>query len=239
VTDRGQRVVSMQSSLFPLFLRLTGRRCLVVGAGAIAESKIESLLRAGARVKVVAPKATDKVRSWARAKQIVWRAREYRPADLAGAFLVIAATSSPALHRAIFRQARRSGALCNAVDDPPNCDFYYPAVVRRGSLQIAISTSGESPSLAARLRAELERQFGPEYGAWVKRLGRARAGILRRVLDPEKKRKMLHRQASAAGFRSFRRDKTQPIGLKRARRSIRSNQPNRSNRARKRLHAED
>ena len=131
----------MQSSLFPLFLRLAGRRCLVVGAGAIAESKIESLLRAGARVKVVAPKATDKVRSWARAKQIVWRAREYRPADLAGAFLVIAATSSPALHRAIFREARRSGALCNAVDDPPNCDFYYPAVVRRGSLQIAHGSS--------------------------------------------------------------------------------------------------
>jgi siroheme synthase-like protein len=101
--------------------------------------------------------------------------------------------------------------LCNAVDDPPNCDFYYPAVVRRGSLQIAISTGGESPSLAARLRAELERQFGPEYGAWVKRLGRKRAGILRRVLDPGKRREILGRHASAAGFNDFRRAKREPI----------------------------
>jgi len=229
VTGRAERVVSKQSELFPMFLKLAGRPCLVVGAGTIAESKIESLLRAGARVKVVAPKATDKVRSWARTKQIAWRAREYRFADLGGAFLVIAATSSAALHRAIFRQARRGGILCNAVDDPPNCDFYYPAVVRRGTLQIAISTGGESPSLAARLRAELERQFGSEYGAWVRRLGRERAGILRRVLDPAKRRKLLHRQASAAGFRAFRRDKAAPIRLKQAQRS---------NRSRKRTHAE-
>ncbi|MGB6430371.1 MAG: bifunctional precorrin-2 dehydrogenase/sirohydrochlorin ferrochelatase, partial [Candidatus Acidiferrales bacterium] len=177
--------------MFPLFLKLAGRQCVVVGAGAIAESKIESLLRAGARVKVVAPEATDRVRRWARARQIAWRARAYRPGDLAGAFLVIAATSSAKLHGAIFRQARRGGILCNAVDDPPNCDFYYPAVVRRGSLQIAISTGGESPSLAARLRAELERQFGPEYGAWVKSLGRTRARILRRVLDAGTKRDSL------------------------------------------------
>jgi precorrin-2 dehydrogenase / sirohydrochlorin ferrochelatase len=199
-----------QPGLFPLFLKLAGRTCVVVGAGAIAESKIESLLRAGARVRVVAPEATEKVRRWAQSKRIVLRKRAYRPGDLGGAFLVIAATSSSALHRAIFRQARRAGILCNAVDDPPNCDFYYPAVVRRGSLQIAISTGGESPSLAARLRAELERQFGPEYGAWVKRLGRERAGILRRVLDPAKRRKILHRQASAGGYRAFRRGKAAP-----------------------------
>lgn len=190
--------------LFPLFLKLTGRRCLVVGAGAIAESKIDSLLRAGARVTVVAPEATGRIRRWARGKQIVWRKRAYLPGDLGGAFLVIAATSSAALHRDIFRQARRAGVLCNAVDDPPNCDFYYPAVVRRGSLQIAISTGGLSPSLAARLRAELAHRFGPEYGAWVKRLGRDRADVLRRALDPAKKRKILHRQASAAGFKTFR-----------------------------------
>jgi precorrin-2 dehydrogenase len=207
VTRRAERAAAARPDLFPIFLKLAGRTCLVVGAGAIAESKIESLLRAGARVKVVAPEATEKVRQWADAKRVAWRPRAYRPEDLGGAFLVIAATSSAKLHRAIFRQARRSGILCNAVDDPPNCDFYYPAVVRRGSLQIAISTGGESPSLAARLRAELERQFGPEYGAWVKRLGRERAGILRRALDPGKKRNILHRQASAAGFRAFRRAK--------------------------------
>lgn len=218
---RAERGASRQPGLFPLFLKLAGRRCLVVGAGAIAESKIESLLQAGARIKVVAPEATEKIERLSRVKQIVWRRRAYRPADLVGAFLVIAATSSAKLHRCIFRQARRSGILCNAVDDPPNCDFYYPAVVRRGSLQIAISTGGESPSLAARLRAELERQFGPEYGAWVKRLGRERAAILRRVFDPAKKRKILLRHASAAGFRAFRRAKTQRRGLHENRRRAR------------------
>ncbi|MGB6545270.1 MAG: bifunctional precorrin-2 dehydrogenase/sirohydrochlorin ferrochelatase [Candidatus Acidiferrales bacterium] len=216
MTKRVERGASEAPGLFPLFLKLTGRRCLVVGAGAIAESKIESLLRAGARVKVVAPEATEKVQGWARAKQIVWRERAYRTADMGGSFMVIAATSSSKLHRAIFRQARRDGILCNAVDDPPNCDFYYPAVVRRGSLQIAISTGGESPSLAARLRAELERQFGPEYGPWVKRLGRERAGILRRVLDPAMKRNVLHRQSSAAEFRAFRRGKSTPVRSKQA-----------------------
>jgi precorrin-2 dehydrogenase/sirohydrochlorin ferrochelatase len=221
VTARAERGALAQPGLFPLFLKLAGRRCLVVGAGAIAESKIESLLQAGARIKVVAPVATDKIQRWSRAKQIVWRKRAYRPTDLGGAFLVIAATSSAKLHRGIFRLARRSGILCNAVDDPPNCDFYYPAVVRRGSLQIAISTGGESPSLAARLRVELERQFGPEYGAWVKRLGRERAAILRRVFDPEKKRKILHRQATAGGFSAFRRAKTQRRGLHENRKTAR------------------
>lgn len=196
------------AELFPMFLKLAGRRCLVVGAGAIAESKIESLLKAGARVKVVAPEATEKVRRWARAKRITWRARAYRPEDLRRAFLVIAATSFTKLHRAIFRQARGAGVLCNAVDDPPNCDFYYPALVRRGSLQIAISTGGASPSLAARLRAELERQFGPEYSAWLKRLGRERAGILRRVPEAAARRKILHRLAGAARYQAFRREKT-------------------------------
>jgi precorrin-2 dehydrogenase/sirohydrochlorin ferrochelatase len=219
----------MQPNLFPLFLKLAGRRCLVVGAGSIAESKIESLIQADARIKVVAPEATEKIQRWSRAKQVIWRKRAYRAADLTGSFLVIAATSSPALHRAIFRQARRTGILCNAVDDPPNCDFYYPAVVRRGSLQIAISTGGESPSLAARLRAELERQFGPEYAAWVKRLGRTRAGILRNVLDPAKRRKILHRHASAAEFRAFTRGDSAAFRLKHA---------HRPNRPRKTSHAE-
>jgi precorrin-2 dehydrogenase/sirohydrochlorin ferrochelatase len=211
VTLRAERTAPIgraQPALFPMFLKLAGRRCLVVGAGAIAESKIESLLLAGARVTVVAPEAADKVRRWAGARKIVWRARTYRPGDLRGVFLVIAATSSAKLHREIFRRARRDGILCNAVDDPPNCDFYYGAVVRRGALQIAISTGGHSPSLASRLRAELERQFGPEYDAWVRRLGRARATILRRERDPGKRRKILHGQASAAGLRAFRGGKT-------------------------------
>ena len=158
---------------------------------------IGSLLASGARVRVVAPRATARVERWARAKRIVWRCGLYREGDLRGAFLTIAATSSPKLHALIFRQARRRGILCNVVDDPPHCDFYYPAVVRRGAFQIAISTGGLSPALAQQLRKRLQREFGPEYAAWVKRLGKLRELIRSKTLNPETRRKLLHRLAAA------------------------------------------
>src|SRR5271169_2924028 len=105
-------------SLFPMFVKLDGRRCVVVGAGTVAESKIESLLAAEASVRVVAPVATPKVREWARDGRIEWISRKYIPGDLGGIFLVIAATGSPALHEDIYAEARSRGVLCNAVDEP-------------------------------------------------------------------------------------------------------------------------
>ncbi len=166
-------------SLFPAFLKLEGRRCLVVGAGAVGEEKIEGLLRAGADVVVVAPRATGRVRAWARDGKLRWKARKFRPGELAGVFLAVAATSSAKLHEKIYQDARRRGVLCNAVDDPPNCDFYYGAVVRRGGLQIAVSTGGHSPALAQRLRKRLEREFRAEYGVWLEELGKAREELVR------------------------------------------------------------
>lgn len=150
-------------TLFPMFLKLERRSCLVVGAGTIGEPKIQSLLVAGANVRVIAPQAHRAVMDWARAGLIVWQPRAFLPSDLGGVFLVIAATASAELNRLIFNEARRRNILCNAVDDPENCDFYFPAVVRRGQLQIAISTGGQSPALAQRLRRELEEQFTPDY----------------------------------------------------------------------------
>ena len=183
-------------SLFPLFVKLDGRPCLVVGAGPVGEAKIASLLRAGATVRVVAPRATRTVRAWARAGRIFWEARGFDPADLDGAFLVVAATSSVDLHERVFWEAKRQGILCNVVDDPERCDFYYPAVVQRGPLQIAISTGGLSPALAQRLRRKLEQQFGSEYEAWIEQLGQARQELFTRVIDPERRRRLLHRLAS-------------------------------------------
>ncbi len=182
-------------SLFPLFVKLDRRPCLVVGAGPVGEAKIASLLRAGANVRVVAPRATRTVRAWARAGRISWEARGFDPADLDGAFLVVAATSSVDLHERVFWEAKRRGILCNVVDDPERCDFYYPAVVQRGPLQIAISTRGLSPALAQRLRRKLEQQFGPEYEAWVEQLGQARQELFTRDMDPERRRRLLHRLA--------------------------------------------
>jgi precorrin-2 dehydrogenase/sirohydrochlorin ferrochelatase len=187
---------SKKMSLFPMFVKLEGRRVLVVGAGSVAESKIESLLPTGAGVRVVAPKATPRVREWAREARIEWQAHEYRPSDFAGIFLVIAATNSPALHDEIYAEARSRGVLCNAVDEPERCDFYFPAVVRRGELQIAISTGGLSPALAQRLRKDLEQQFGPEWEQWVAQLGRTRDELQSIPMPPEQRKRLLHQYAS-------------------------------------------
>lgn len=184
-------------------MKLAGRRCLIVGAGPIAEEKIEGLLLTGARLRVIAPHATARIQEWARAKKITWQAREYRPADLAGAFLVVAATSSPSLHAQIYKEARRRAVLCNVVDDPAHCDFYYGSVVRRGFLQIAISTAGHSPALAQRLRKQLEREIGPEYEAWLHQLGDTRKKLFKKGLATDKRRALLHQLASEEAFREF------------------------------------
>jgi precorrin-2 dehydrogenase/sirohydrochlorin ferrochelatase len=194
-----------QVKLFPMFLKLTGRHCLVAGAGSVAESKIESLLEADGRVRVVAPEATRKVWSWAKEQRIEWMARNWEPGDLDGIFLVIAATSSTEVHERIFQEATKRGVLCNIVDVPNLCDFYYPAVVQRGALQIAISTTGLSPALAQRLRKELAHEFGPEYEAWLEQLGKERDKLFAENMSPEDRKRLLHDLASAEAFQAFLR----------------------------------
>jgi len=188
-----------------MFVKLAARRSLVVGAGSVGESKIASLLEAEATLRVVAPHATAQVQSWAAAGKLEWLPRSWKPSDLDGMFLVVAATSSPDLHEQIFREAQRRGVLCNVVDVPELCDFYYPAVAQRRALQIAVSTTGQSPALAQRLRKELEEQFGPEYAAWLEHLGQERAKLFSAAMNPEERKRLLHDLASAEAFRSFLR----------------------------------
>jgi precorrin-2 dehydrogenase/sirohydrochlorin ferrochelatase len=194
-------------TLFPMFLKLAGRRCLVVGAGKIAEEKIEGLLPTGAEIRVVASEATPSVRSLAREKKIRWDARRFRKSDFKNIFLVVAATSSPKLHDEIYREAQRRGVLCNVVDDPPHCDFYYGSVVRRGALQIAISTAGQSPALSQRIRKLLEKQFGSEYEEWIRVLGEAREKLFARKMNPQERKQLLHVLASQEMFEEFLRGK--------------------------------
>jgi len=192
--------------LFPLFLKLQGRPCLVVGAGTIAEGKIAGLLDTGARVTVVASQATAHVLQWAKSLKIEYLQRAFETTDLDEMFLVVASTSDSKLHRQIFAEAQKRGILCNVVDVPELCDFYYPAVVQRGSLQIAVSTSGESPALAQRLRKELEAQFGPEYEAWLETLAVARAELqANQTLDPEERKRRLHALVTEEAFAEYRR----------------------------------
>ena len=181
-------------TLFPLFVKLEGRKVLVVGGGPVGESKLDALLKAGAAVTVVAPKATEAIRAAAKAGRVEWRIREFRPTDLAGVTLVVAAVPADIAKR-VFIATRARGILCNSVDDPDNCDFYYPAVVNRGDFQIAISTAGQSPALAQRLRQQLEQQFGPEYAEWIQQLGDARRELFAADIDPAARRQRLHELA--------------------------------------------
>jgi precorrin-2 dehydrogenase / sirohydrochlorin ferrochelatase len=192
--------------LFPISLKLRGRLCVVVGGGVIAESKIQSLLTAEAHVVVVAPEVTESVAAWARAGQIEWQAKTFAVEDLCGAFVVVAGTSSPQVNHEVFQRCEAEGILCNVVDDPEFCHFYYPAVVRRGALQIAISTEGQSPALAQRLRKELEAQFGLEYEQWLEWLGAARQFLRSEGKDPEETKRLLHQLASEEMFERFLRE---------------------------------
>jgi precorrin-2 dehydrogenase/sirohydrochlorin ferrochelatase len=182
--------------LFPIFLKLTGRPCIVIGAGTLAESKIESLQTANAQVTVVAPAATARIAAMAEAGEITWHQRSYTSGDLAGSFLVVAATNDPAVNRAVFAEAETAGILINAVDDPPFCDFYFPSVVRRGDLQIAISTAGHSPALAQRLRKEINALLPLDAGDWLAELGNLRREVLAREPLNEARRELLHQLAS-------------------------------------------
>lgn len=183
-------------SLFPIFLKLTARPTVVIGAGHLAESKIESLLAAGAQVTVIAPEANPRILHLAEAGEITLHQRPYQPGDIADAFLAVAATDNPAVNRAVFAEAQAAGILVNAVDDPPFCDFYFPSVVRRGDLQIAISTAGQSPALAQRLRKEINTLLPLDAGDWLNELGNLRREVLQ--LEPlnDARKDLLHTLAS-------------------------------------------
>jgi len=190
---------------FPIMLRLEGRTCVVVGAGRIAAAKAAGLLHHGAHVVVVAPKAVGWVRGHARSGKLAWHCRAFSARDVRGAFLVVAATNSAAVNGAVFRACRSRGVLCNVVDDPEHCDFFYPSVVRRGPLQIAISTDGNSPALAARLRQEMERQFGPEWKSFVEHIGKLRQQFRTAGMPLKKQREQLVELSGQKAFLRFRR----------------------------------
>jgi precorrin-2 dehydrogenase len=200
------------AALFPMFLKLDDYKCVVVGAGSIAAQKLDSLLDSGADVQVVAPEASGKIQELARSGRVAWMQTEFQAEHLAGALLVIAATGNPAVNEQVYRAAQERGVLCNSVDEPERCDFFYPAVVRRGDLQIAISTAGKSPALAQRIRKELEEQFDSSYVSWLQWLGTVRQLLFQRQVEPGLRKQTLHRISGRAvfeRFKSFRERKIQ------------------------------
>jgi siroheme synthase-like protein len=155
-------------------LKLSGRRCLVVGGGDIGLEKVEGLLACDATVRLVAPDAIEPLRQLAAEGSISWEQREYEPADLEGTFMVIACTNDTDVNIAVFDDAERRAMLVNIVDVPPLCNFILPAIVRTGPLAIAISTAGASPALAKRMKREVSELFGEEYARLAIMLNDAR-----------------------------------------------------------------
>jgi precorrin-2 dehydrogenase/sirohydrochlorin ferrochelatase len=184
-------------ALYPIFLKLEGRKVLIVGGGKIAEEKAGAVLRCALDVTVVAPEITPRIREWAEGGRVRYTPGEYQSGMASEFFLVIACTDCQNVNRTIYEEARKTGVLCNAVDDPSYCDFYAPAVVSRGDFQIAISTGGRSPALAQRVRKTLEQDFGPEYASWTGWLGRMREGILEVLPRSERRTELLHLLAAS------------------------------------------
>ena len=176
---------------YPVYLNLKGRRVVVIGGGEVAERKVESLLESEASVVVISPEVTPRIASLSEQNRIEIRARRYIQGDCLGAALVLSATGDPQLGRAIYEEATGLGIFINTADQPEQCSFIMPAIVRRGDIGVAISTGGTSPALAARLRRKISGVIGPEYERLAELLSRIRPEIRRKVRT-EKQRKDLH-----------------------------------------------
>jgi siroheme synthase-like protein len=164
----------LETPFYIACLRLTGRRCLVVGGGDVGLEKVEGLLACDGRVVLVAPDAVPELEALAAEGSIEWERREYRPSDLEGTFIAIAATSDTDVNIRVYEDAERRAMLVNVVDVPPLCNFILPAIVRTGPLAIAISTAGASPALAKRIKAEIAAEFGEPYARLAVILNEAR-----------------------------------------------------------------
>lgn len=170
---------------YPVNLDIQDRRCLVLGGGAVGTRKVRTLLDCGALVTAVSPEATEELVGLFEDQKITWVRRTYRSSDLDGMFLVIGATDDEALNLRVYEDAKRLNILCNIADRPQVCNFILPAIVNRGDLIIAISTSGKSPAFAKQLRLELADRFGEEYAGFLMLMGAIRKRLLEEAHAPE------------------------------------------------------
>ena len=184
--------------LYPVFLNLKNRSCLVVGGGEVASRKVAGLLRAGAKVRVVSPEISSQLRSLRRNKKVQWKKKPFSAADIHGQRLVVAATNHRSVNLSVAKVCRMKKIPVNVVDRPELCDFQVPSVIRRGALTLAISTGGASPALAKTIRLFLEKNLDKKMGRAVRALQRGRAGV--RGLPLGEKKKGLMRALKKAGI---------------------------------------
>ena len=182
---------------FPLFLELEGLPCLVVGGGRVAAGKVKALVKAGAKVTVVGRVPVKELRRFARQGKVAWRRRLFRPGDLKGVRLVVAATDDQPVNERVSRLARRRGIPVNVVDQPALCSFIFPAVIRRGKLALAVSTGGASPALAKWIRKDLQARYGSEFGWLLTQAATARKGVFKKVLSPAARKRLFEKALGA------------------------------------------
>ena len=171
---------------YPVYLNLAGKRCVILGGGTIAQGKIAALRDAGADITIISPEATDGIKRAALRGDVAFEQREYRDGDLEGAFIAVAATNVWHVNRQIFEEAEAKGVLLNVVDDPDQCTFIAPSIVRRDPITLAVSTGGASPALARKMRETLAEAPALKWADLAGALGRARRVIKeqRTVIDP-------------------------------------------------------
>ena len=173
---------------YPVYLNLAGKQCVILGGGTIAQGKIAALRDAGAKIKVISPQATDGIKRAAQRGDVTFEQREYRSGDLDGAFIAVAATNVWHVNRQIYEEAEARGVLLNVVDDPDQCTFIAPSIVRRAPVTLAVSTGGASPALARKMRETLSEAPALKWADLAGALGRARRVIKeqRTVIDPSR-----------------------------------------------------
>lgn len=177
---------------YPIFLDLKGKVILVVGGGRVAERKIEALLDCGAKIRIVSNRLTAGLSKLIKLCDLDCLCEEFQEKHLEGVFLVFAATDDMALNHRISAIAKEKGLLVNAVDQPPDCNFIVPSIVKKGNLQIAVSTSGKSPALARKLRQQLDKQFGNEYEKFLILMGCLRRKVLAKGMAQKENSRIFH-----------------------------------------------
>ena len=188
---------------YPIFLELSGRRVVVIGSGAVAVRKAQSLLAVGARLVVVADTIDDTLTVLCQDKNAELIRSRYSKDYLAGAVLVIAATNKPQLNRQIYKDCQELEILCNVVDEPQIADFFVPAVVKRGHLQIAVGTEGHCPAYAGHIRKKLEQSFTNKHGEFLAELEKVRQNIIKDVPDPANRKALLGQLVDDESFEYF------------------------------------
>jgi len=190
-------------TLYPLFLLLKGKRVLLVGGGTVALRKAETLWDSGYQLTVVSKRFSLPFREWIRSRSLAWEERPYRDTEAGSFFLVVSATDDPEVNRRVYEDACRAERLINVADQPHLCNFFVPSVVKRGALQVAISSSGDCPALTRRIRTELDRILPERYGPLLERLAAVRRELRERLPTPALRKEALEQLLASESVKRF------------------------------------